>query len=305
MGSMMRLSKLIVVVTVVLLALLGVLPAGAVEPVKVFGTKADEWRPAASDEYLAWTVWTGSTSIVYAKPFGGARMRVSPKGYDGWSGAIDGSKLVYQRASIKKGISDIYLFDLVTKRQTKLPRPVNTGAWEYYPSMSGDLIAFARRFKDGSRKVYVWNRATNALKVIAKSSKKAVLEVGQVNGNYVVFDRWGGDPLSFCEVYRYNVTTGSTTRIPNPNDRCQWGSSVDPSGTVYFGRSPFTACNVTLRAFPVGGPVSTIASLPRGRDFSTSDAVDNGDGTTDVYFDPFRCTAGGGGPGDIHKVTLP
>jgi len=59
--------------------------------------------------------------------------------------------------------------------------------------------------------------------------------------------------------------------------------------------------SVRLQAYPIGGPASMLLLLPDNRDFTTSYAVDNGDATTDVYFDPFRC----GGKANIVKVTTP
>jgi hypothetical protein len=291
---------------VLVLGVVGVIPAGSLTPVKVIGTRASEFNPAASQEYLAWNVWTGRTNIVYAKPFGGERFRVSPTGSHGYAGAIDGTTLIYQRYSPEKATSDLFLFDLVTKQQTKLPAPINTTAWEYDPSMSGDLVAYARWFRDGTRRIYLRDDAASSLEVIASSSgRRRGLSVGQVSGGYVAYERYAFDArdrFTSCEVYRYDVATGTTTKIPNAGTRCQFGSSVDPAGTVYFGRSAFTCgVNSELRAYPVGGPVSTLTSLADGRDFATSYAVDNGDGTTDVYFDPTRC----GRAGDVYKVTTP
>ncbi len=45
----------------------------------------------------------------------------------------------------------------------------------------------------------------------------------------------------------------------------------------------------------------TLLSLRSGRDFRTSYAMDNADGSTDVFFDPGSCD----GDQDIQKVTYP
>lgn len=78
--------------------------------------------------------------------------------------------------------------------------------------------------------------------------------------------------------------------------------SVDPTGTVYLARSGFgCAKNVLLRRFPVGGPAATLMPLENNLDLSQTYAVDNGDGTTDVYFDPANCDSF---VPDIQKVTV-
>jgi hypothetical protein len=81
---------------------------------------------------------------------------------------------------------------------------------------------------------------------------------------------------------------------------------VDASGTVYFGRSGFgCGANAAIMRYPVGGNVQRVEALGEGTDFANSFAVDNGDGTTTIYFDPGRCDRSGGTPEqDIQKVVV-
>ena len=295
----------------VLLGLMGTLPATAADPVKVLGTKADEYSPAASDTYLSWNVWNGSTNIVYAKPFGGSRVRVSPTGWGGGNGSIDGTTVTYQQYSHKKDVSDIYRFDLVTRNRTKLPAAINTKRWEYGPSASGDILAFARWLPTNERKLIVYDAGSGSSRTVATSSgARTYLGVGQVSGNWLAYERHAVDNrgrLTSCEVFLYDIAGRTTSKIPNPNSRCQYSPSVDTVGTVYYARSAL-ACgvNVVLRAFPIGGPVSTLTQLAEGKDTVSTYAVDDGGGSADVYYDQSRCKPDGGfGPGDIYKVTSP
>jgi len=311
----MRRRATAIVTTAVVLGSMGTLPATAADPVKVLTTKADEYNPAASDTYLSWNVWNGSSNIVYAKAFGGSRMRVSPTGWHGWVGSIEDTSLTYQQYSQKKGVSDIYRVDLVTKKRSKLPAAINTERWEYGPSESGGIIAFARVLPTSDRKLIVYDMGSRTSRTIATSSGvRVILEVGQVSGNWLAYERHVHDKdgrAIACDVWRYDIAGGSSTKIPNPNDRCQYGPSVDPAGTVYFARGGFTCgTNQSIQAYPVGGPVATLIQLTDGRrGFSTyfsTYAVDNGDNTTDLYYDPSRCKADGSyGSGDIFKVTTP
>lgn len=307
----MRRRMTAIATAAVLIGSTGTLPATAADPVKVLGTKADEYNPAASDTYLSWNLWNGSANVVYAKPFGGARMRVSPTGASGWNGSIDGTSLTYQQYSQKKGTSDIYQFDLVTKNRTKLPGAINTKRWEYGPSASGDIIAFARWFPTGDRKLFVYDMGDGKSRTVATTSGSRVfLEVGQVSGNWLTYERYAynkRDQLTSCEVFLYDIAGRTTSKIPNPNSRCQYGPSVDPAGTVYFARGAFTCGkNQLIQAYPMSGPASTLTQLADGRQVFSTYAVDNADNTSDVYYDPSRCKPDGSyGPGDIWKVTTP
>jgi hypothetical protein len=78
---------------------------------------------------------------------------------------------------------------------------------------------------------------------------------------------------------------------------------VNPAGTVFFGRSGF-GCgkNVVLREQPLAGSATTVGTIGAGHDVISLYAVDNGDTTTDLYYDPTSCTKV---KADVVKVTLP
>jgi len=129
-----------------------------------------------------------------------------------------------------------------------------------------------------------------------------------VNGNYavwqkVVFSKRGGQPIQpiGSDVFLYDIAAGTRTKIPSADGVWQYGPSVDAEGTLYFGRSSANCDEAhELVERRIDGTESVINMFARGRDFSFSDAVDNPDGTTDVYFDRGNCR----GPdfGDILKL---
>lgn len=271
----------------------------------VITTKADEYDPAATDTYIAWNVWDGKHAVVYAKQFGGSKWRVSSAGTDSWVGSIDGTTLIYQQAVYSKGRSDIYSYDLATKTRTKLGKPINTDRWEYYPAGSGDWVMFARLYRNDDRKIFLYNTNTLELRQVASTSgRRWGLNPGQVSGNYAVWDKSEvrKGHLLGCNVFLYDITAATKTKLSNPNARCQYSPGVNSTGTVYFARSGF-GCgkNVVLRQLPLGGSVTTIVNLPDGHDVFSLYAVDKGDTTTDVYYDPYRC----GHQGNIVKVNEP
>lgn len=69
---------------------------------------------------------------------------------------------------------------------------------------------------------------TPRFQVLAQTNRwKRNLYPGQVNGEFVVWTRWRfrQDRYVDCEVYLHNLGTGATSRVPNPDDRCQFGAS--------------------------------------------------------------------------------
>ncbi len=280
----------------------------ALTPTKVIATDAFEYDPAASADYVAWVVWTGKHNVAYAQALaGGSPFRVNALHTDGWVGGIDGTTLIYQQYSHRTGTSDVYVFDLVAKTRTPIGGPVNSSQWEYDPSMSGDWVMWARWFPNGNRRLLMYNSSTLETRVVATSTgDRHGLTPGQVNGLYATIERYtvGARRTTSCDVFLYDITGETTVPVPNAGPKCQFGSSVNPAGTVYYGRAGF-GCGVhsSLRELPLGGSPTTLVELPDGRDFYTSYAVDNGDTTTDVFYDPVRCTRTG--DANIVKITAP
>ncbi len=273
--------------------------AQAVTEVPVISTSDNEYNPAGSADYLAWTVWTGTKNIAYASEVGGEPFRVSRRGKQGYVGGIDGTTLVYQEYD--GSFSNIYLFDLVTHKRTQA---VPWDYWKYFPSISGDWLLYGED-SIGLKEIFLYNMDTSEERVLLQEIRERVdILPGQVNGDFVVFEKRvydAHDDAVSCNVYRYRISTDKTAKIANPNERCQFGPSVSPDGTVYFARAGFSCGrNASLQEKAPGEPASTLVAFEEGRDFYGTYAFDNGDGTTDVFYDPVRC----GGKGNIFKVTV-
>lgn len=209
---------------------------------------------------------------------------------------------MYQQDTRRNNGSDIYFFDLVTKVRAPAPERINTPEQrEYMPSISGDWVLFARLYPaTGDTKVLLYNLSTDELRKLAQTSGRWSAWPGQVNGNYAV---WHESGQREWEVFLYDIDAGTMMQIPNPRDKANWGASVSATGTVFYGRSN-NACgrNERLMAYPIGGPQETLVSFSPAHGFSWSYALDNGDGTTDVFYDPYPCSAK---DEDIYKVTYP
>ena len=273
-------------------------PAFAVEPVMVIATDKPELGPAASTTYLAWFVPSQdfSRSNVWAEEIGSdAPFRVNPGGTTAYTGGIDGSTFVYQ-VSAKDQKPDIAMMDLSTKTPLDVPSGVNTDRAEFAPTISGNHLLFGRGMRDG-RSVVLFDIATGTSEVLYSkldTDKRSfdVLPL-QVNGNYAVWQqiafRASGEVVG-GDVWLYDIAASTTTKIPNADQVWQYGVSVNKDGTVYFGRSNLE-CGEDAEVIQrlIDGTESSLYTFPTGRDFSFSVAVDNVDGTTDVYFDSGKC----------------
>jgi hypothetical protein len=280
--------------------LAGTTPAIAGTPEVVVGTEKWEFGPAASSTHVAWTVAriseSGFHSNVFARAIGSNQaFRVNPRGTGALTGGIDGSTLAYDRDG------DIVLFDLSTRTELGVPDGVNKpNAAEYSASISGTHLLFVRVHRHRNS-IVLFDLAEGTSQVLYSKThtdrRFYILYAGQVNGNYAV---WSQDARSeedssllSANVWLHDIASDTTARLATSAETLQYGSSVSADGTVYLGRSGFgCGVDVLLIARTLDGTESILYDLPEGRDFTVSNAVDNPDGTADVYFDPGRCRRG-------------
>jgi Tol biopolymer transport system component len=164
---------------------------------------------------------------------------------------------------------------------------------------------YARYYRNADREIFLYNTNTLELRTVARSSGRAwTLRSDQVSGPYAVFEKYEvrRHELKSCDVYLYDITNKTKTKLANPNAKCQYSPAVNPAGTVFFARSGW-GCgrNTVLREQPLAGSATTFVTLARGHDIGSLYAVDNGGGSTDVYYDPYKC----GSQSDLVKVTEP
>jgi hypothetical protein len=252
--------------------------------------RAGEYQPARGSSYLAWEQNTRAHPNwfnVYARRDGGRKFRINRRGTQGAMGGIHGNTIVYQE--FKGSNADIRFYNLDTGRRSNPQIYINTRGWEYWPSISGDWVLFGRRNLAATRrKIILYNRETLVVRVIDETTNaKSFISPGQVNGDYVVWHRCR--PVPNCNVFRYNISTRLTRRIPRPPKSSQHAASVSQEGTVYFARSG-KRCGrrVRLVRFPIGGPPRVISSLARGRDAGDSFVITEADGTH-FYFEKNVC----------------
>jgi hypothetical protein len=249
----------------------------------------DQSRPGHPDQF-----------DVYVKPAGARRFKVNTQGV-AYGGGIDGTTMIYQ--SVRSGQSDLRLFDLVTHARSA-PAGVNTKRWEWQPTISGDWILYGQQW--GSHpvngRVILHNTTTAETRILDEQIGKPrrLLFPGQVSGDFATWDRY--TPLSRADnVFLYQISTQTKTKIPVPTGRVQYSSSVTPTGTVFYARSGIgCGAHVSLHEYS-SGTDTLLARLPSGYDSFRTFAVDEGAGVTSLYFERLQCSTG---KSHIYKLTV-
>lgn len=249
-------------------------------------------KPNVYDAYLRRTTSTGSSLV-----------KLNRKGR-GYAGGIDSPRVVFQQ--VVQGQSDIRIYNVDTGIRSNAPGIVNSRAWEYGPTISGDWVLFGRIVR-GGESILLANLQTRVRRTIAQTGRRdTYLFPGQVAGNWVVFYRC----RKSCTVFRYNISTGGRVALPKPAgtlNRVQYSPAVTSGGVVYLARSG-VGCGTSVkivRFFGASDPAngSVVARLPRGRDLSYTSARENADGSVDVFYARGRCADN---PRlDIYRVTDP
>ena len=251
--------------------------------------KVGEYQPVRGGTYLAWQQNTRqhpSHYDVFARPMaGGEKFKVNARKTQGANGGIDGDTLVYQQFTGKR--SDLKFFDLGTRTRTSPPAGVNTDQWEYWPSLSGDWLLFARLYGNDARRIFLFDLSTgDSSRLDMVRGAGSDLAPGQMSGDWAVWSkcRKGG-----CDVIRYHIPDGTREKIPNNGTR-QHAPSVDPDGTVFFARAN-ARCggSVKLVRRPLQGNETVLWRISSGDDISTTRTFVDPDGVTTVLFDQFDC----------------
>lgn len=288
-------------ITVVVLAMLALAttPASGGGPIVVRRTAADEQRGAGTTGYVAWQqdseASDGRTSV-FVRPRGERTFRVNSERSQAYMGGFDGTTLVYQRRRGQR--SDIKLYDVETRTRFDPPAEINTNRWEYWPTLSGEHFLFGR-LHEGRDRVILFDAEEGTTKILARGRRECCfLQPGQVNGRFAVWARW---KPSTCNVFVYDISTETTTRIPNPRDRCNFAPSVARDGTVYYGRSNRDCGeNSRLMRRDPDRTTQVLVDFAPGRDFGASYVLARSS-ANHVFFDPGPC----GGDADIKKIVDP
>lgn len=226
----------------------------------VAGGIGDQEAPAASGPY---EVWSSSKPRSWSSPLmgreDGRTFRISRPRTSGYGGGIDGSRLVYQQVRGRR--SDLRTYDLERRRQVSKMGALNTRAWEWHPTVSGERILFGR-FVGRWSKVILRTSAGAQRVLAAVPRRRATAIPGQVTRDWVVWTVCG----RVCETYRLHLGSGDRVKMPRAPGRSNYAGSVTQSGVVYFVQSGDDCGSFAEILRWQEGRVTQIEDLPRGDD---------------------------------------
>jgi hypothetical protein len=308
-----RWSGTSIAVSTVIAVTLAAQAAAAATPAPVLARpRVAEAQPSASA--TGTLVWSQNSREhrrhynAFAMVPGGHPVRVNERGTKSPQASIVGTSVLYARWADED--IDLRFYDVVTGKRTGPGKGINTRYLEYQPNVTRDYIFFQRgKFRGENRwvRLILYDRSTGRSKILAEGDpRQEYLDPDQVTGDWLTWescDLIHHHLFSDCQVYLYRISTGTTVRLPNPRQQ-QYGAAVTSDGTVYFvrtGHRHYWLCgtHATIFRYPLGGPATEIASLPDGIDAFTAFALENGYGSTTLYFERDEC----GGPNrDIYKI---
>jgi hypothetical protein len=286
------------------LLVFGALPASALTATDhlLLSGPDREVLPSATDTWLAWSENSRSEPrhfSVYVRRRGGdVRRRLNPAGTRAYSGGFDGDRFIFQQVS-GSNQSDLRIYDLAQHRYLPVPHGVDTAKWEWAPSLSGDYLLFTRntfRRRTYTARVILHRASTGHERILGTFRGRyqdGVAEAGQVSGDYAV---WIGCPTNQdCDVFRYTISTGTTTKMPDHKQ--EYAPSVAADGTVFFMRSgPPCGAHAKLMRY-ASGVGETVRSFARNRDAFDTYAVSS----TDVVHEIANCRTN---DIDVNEVTI-
>jgi hypothetical protein len=244
--------------------------------------------PTGADGYRAWSASSDAAPLhfdAYVSTPGETPVRVNPGGTQAHVGDIDGTTLVYSERRGRRG--DVKLYDLVAGPTAQPPAGINTKADEWAPSLSGDRLLFGRA-SGSTERILLADLGTGAIRKLDSARGSRYVQPGRVSGNYAVWIRCRRSRR--CSLFRHDLATGTTLRLPNPRGRAQYAASVTDDGTVYFVESRHVLCGARASLWRYRDGVRTrLLALPGGRDVATTDPVANLDGTTTLVYDRIVC----------------
>lgn len=290
------------VLVAVMVLFLSVVPAHAAVGVRT--SRAIEFGPSAGQGVLAWTQAPRSAPTRFramAIIGNGSPIRLSGSGRRGFTagGGVEenGNRIAYWEHRNGKGNIKIFNVGARTRRSVGL---VNTSAHEWGASLSGNRLLFGRGRHGGTMRIFVANLNTGNVRRLARVGSSGYLQPGDVSGDWATWFRCAG--FRNCSVIRRNLRTGRQQVLGNPRDRSQFGSSVMPNGTVFYGEAGnYATCSTRLKIFkaPRGSARARVTTLPSGTSISMTSWRRASASAVSVYYDQSRCD---NGASNIYRV---
>ena len=261
---------------------------------------ANEFSSAAGGAFLAWSsngIPGKLDNDLYVKEKGvGTRIKDAGKYQDVGNieiGGPHGDILVYALYPPRGGDGDIKFYDLAGGTQSNPPAGINTTKDDESPAISGEYLLFGRgpANKGGytSKQVLLYNFTTHTFTTVATAPLGNSVTANGLRGDFATYDQCPSTGM--CNVFRYQISTDATIKMPNPGRATYW-SSVLADGTVYFVQGAPTACGVNTRVMRWhDGTLTRLVQLPNGYEIADLDAVETPGGPM-VFFTRINCPKG-------------
>ncbi len=246
--------------------LVGGTAVAAVRSEKVVGGPGNQYWPSSNGQHVAFAEFRRGSDNVFVSRLGAtARTRINANDENGTLGTLMAGtdQVVFQQ--FRRHRSDLYFYDISTKRRWLVPRPVKSDKWEYWPAGSQEFILFLRWFKgDDHSELLLYDRVADDLQVLIDDIGAKTIFPGYAGAKYVA---WSTCNRQTCWISYYDTETDTTTKLPLPGGKARYAPAIDEAtGTIYFVESAADKCgrNVTLRMATIGVVGSTaLATLPR------------------------------------------
>jgi hypothetical protein len=303
MGTTMKLARVMVIITSVVLLVTGTAQA-ARTPVRVLWGPVQQYSPTSNGTYIAWTQGPAGDSeklTAFIKVLGHVSgTRLNALGTAGSVGSfLPGTDtLIYTQS--RRAQSDLYFYNAANGHRSKPPPLVDSRYWESSAVASQSYILFIRFIATPSgfiERLLLFDRVNARLTtLIPKVPRGELVDPSFAGSTYVT---WTACRRT-CNAYYRDVAAGITKRIPLPMHRSQYAPYIDEAnGQVYFARSLATPCGdgVSIRRAALSAPStsSTVARLPTGVDVGLRLSVATDPLTThqDLYFERDACRSRG------------
>lgn len=296
--------------------LAGVPTAGAATVAGVLTGNGSTWDPSEAGDassghtLMSWTLYRRGSPAALLRIGTAPTVQLNRSGY-AWAWSLDAATTIAAYQQVRRGNSDLKLYDWATATRTNPGDTVNTPRWEYEPAVSGHWLAFGRLNRAAApdvRRILLDNLQTDRLTELARfdgSAATGTLSSPQINGDWVT---WTSMSRRYeqSSVHRYRISTGQAERIPHPAGRFDYLSAVGPNGTIYFLRSRGgCGSGVTFESYTTGGVLAALGAMPAGRDGGDEMfATPHSDGSVSLYFDSYRCTQSPAN-GNIYVLQVP
>lgn len=172
-------------------------------------------------------------NVISLESDSGNRARVNAPGTQAWTGGISGYTVVFTQRYPGQD-SDLFKGTVDGPPRIAFPRSVNTAQDESRPTMTGRWLLFTRHNSaTDTYRVLLRDRKTKHVRTLATESGGTKALSGQVLGDYAV---WHVERARVSDVYRYQISTRETVRIPRNYFPIAHDPGVAGDGTVYYHR---------------------------------------------------------------------